>query len=130
MEHRSWTVALSGCYRNRRGRKDNPVKNILFVCSQNKLRSPTAEQVFGSWPDIEVSSAGTNKDAENPLSAELLEWADIVFVMERTHRSKIQGKDRSALKDTRVICLHIPDDYDFMDPALIRLLQAKVPPYL
>ena len=130
MEHRSWTVALSGCYRNRRGRKDNLVKNILFVCSQNKLRSPTAEQVFGSWPDIEVSSAGTNKDAENPLSAELLEWADIVFVMERAHRSKIQGKYRSALKDTRVICLHIPDDYDFMDPALIRLLQAKVPPYL
>ena len=130
MEHRSWTVALSGCYRNRRGQKDNLVKNILFVCSQNKLRSPTAEQVFGSWPDIEVSSAGTNKDAENPLSAELLEWADIVFVMERTHRSKIQGKYRSALKDTRVICLHIPDDYDFMDPALIRLLQAKAPPYL
>ena len=106
------------------------MKNILFVCSQNKLRSPTAEQVFGGWPDIEVSSAGTNKDAENPLSAELLEWADIVFVMERAHRSKIQGKYRSALKDTRVICLHIPDDYDFMDPALIRLLQAKVPPYL
>ena len=106
------------------------MKNILFVCSQNKLRSPTAEQVFGSWPDIEVSSAGTNKDAENPLSAELLEWADIVFVMERAHRSKIQGKYRSALKDTRVICLHIPDDYGFMDPALIRLLQAKVPPYL
>jgi predicted protein tyrosine phosphatase len=60
------------------------LKNILFVCSQNKLRSPTAEQVFAEWPGIEVSSAGTNNDAENPLSTELIEWADILFVMERT----------------------------------------------
>lgn len=102
------------------------MKNVLFVCSQNKLRSPTAEQVFANWPEIEVSSAGTNKDAENPLSNELVEWADIVFVMEKAHRAKVQGKYRSALKDKRLICLHIPDDYDFMDPALVQLLKAKV----
>ncbi|AOF91317.1 low molecular weight protein tyrosine phosphatase family protein [Sinorhizobium sp. RAC02] len=103
------------------------MKNVLFVCSQNKLRSPTAEQVFASWPNIETASAGTNNDAENPLSAEQIEWADIVFVMEKAHRNKVQGKYRAALKGKRLICLHIPDDYDFMDPALIRLLEAKVP---
>ncbi|MGO7418333.1 phosphotyrosine protein phosphatase, partial [Rhizobium ruizarguesonis] len=62
--------------------------------------------------DIEVSSAGTNNDAENPLSTELIELADIVFVMEKAHRTKVQGKYRSALNDKRLICLHIPDDYD------------------
>lgn len=106
------------------------MKNILFVCSQNKLRSPTAEQVFSSWPDIEVSSAGTNHDAENPLSGELIEWADIIFVMERQHRSKIQAKYRSSLKDKRLICLNIPDDYAFMDEALVTLLEDKVPRHL
>lgn len=106
------------------------VKNVLFVCSQNKLRSPTAEQVFADWPDIEVSSAGTNNDAENPLSSELIEWADIIFVMERTHRTKVQSRYRSALKGKRLICLHIPDDYDFMDPGLVRLLKAKIPQHL
>ncbi|PDT12663.1 phosphotyrosine protein phosphatase [Rhizobium sp. J15] len=106
------------------------MKNVLFVCSQNKLRSPTAEQVFADWPDIEVSSAGTNNDAENPLSSELIDWADIVFVMERTHRTKVQSRYRSALKGKRLICLHIPDDYDFMDPGLIRLLKAKIPQHL
>lgn len=111
-------------------KRDRNVKNVLFVCSQNKLRSPTAEQVFASWPDIEVSSAGTNNDAENPLSTELIEWADIVFVMEKAHRTKVQSKYRSALKDKRLICLHIPDDYDFMDPALVQLLKAKVPRHL
>ena len=106
------------------------MKNVLFVCSQNKLRSPTAEQVFASWPNIEASSAGTNNDAENPLSAELIEWADIVFVMEKTHRSKVQAKYRSALKGKRLICLNIPDDYDFMDPVLVEVLKAKVPRHL
>jgi predicted protein tyrosine phosphatase len=50
--------------------------------------------------------------------------------MEKAHRTKVQGKYRSALKDKRLICLHIPDDYDFMDPALVHLLKAKVPQYL
>ncbi|WLS04559.1 low molecular weight protein tyrosine phosphatase family protein [Shinella oryzae] len=106
------------------------MKNILFVCSQNRLRSPTAEQVFADWPGIETSSAGTNNDAENPLSAELIEWADIVFVMEKAHRSKVQTRYRSALRGKRVICLDIPDNYTFMDPALVALLKVKVPPHL
>lgn len=106
------------------------VTNILFVCSQNKLRSPTAEQIFADYPGIETDSAGTNNDAENPLTSELVGWADMIFVMERTHRNKLQKRYRAALKGARVICLDIPDDYEFMDEALVRLLQAKVPRYL
>jgi len=106
------------------------LQNVLFICNQNKLRSPTAEQVFADWPGIEVSSAGTNRDAENPLSAEQIEWADIIFVMEKAHRSKVQGKYRTSLNQKRLICLHIPDDYDFMDPGLVELLKAKVPQHL
>ena len=93
------------------------MKNVLFVCSQNKLRSPTAEQVFAQRPDIEVASAGTNSDAETPLSAELIEWADVIFVMEKAHRTKLQQ---------RVVCLDIPDKYRFMDPELVQLLEARV----
>lgn len=110
--------------------KSSPVKNVLFICSQNKLRSPTAEQVFAEWPGIETASAGTNNDADNPLSAEQIEWAHIIFVMEKAHRNKVQKKYWSALKAKRLICLHIPDDYDFMDPELIQLLKRKVPPFL
>jgi predicted protein tyrosine phosphatase len=101
--------------------------NVLFVCSQNKLRSPTAEQVFSTWEGLEVMSAGTNNDACTPLDHELVQWADVVMVMEREHRSKLQRKYRSALGGKRVICLEIPDDYEFMQPSLIRLLEAKVP---
>jgi predicted protein tyrosine phosphatase len=102
----------------------------LFVCSQNRLRSPTAEQIFSTRDGLEVASAGTNNDAENPLSGELVEWADTIFVMERAHRSKIQKRFRSNLNGKRIVCLDIPDDYAFMDADLIRLLEARMARYL
>ncbi len=105
-------------------------RNFLFVCSQNKLRSPTAEQVFADSPGINTLSAGTNNDADEPLSDELVEWADFIFVMERQHRNKLQRKHRAALKDKRVVVLNIPDDYAFMDPDLIRLLETKMQRWL
>ncbi|RWM00473.1 MAG: protein tyrosine phosphatase [Mesorhizobium sp.] len=106
------------------------MKNVLFVCSQNRLRSPTAEQVFSKRRDIEVESAGTNHDADNPLTHGLVSWADIIFVMEKAHRAKLRNKFRTSLKRAKVICLDIPDDYEFMDPELVRLLEMKVGRYL
>jgi len=101
-------------------------RNYLFICSQNKLRSPTAEHIFADIEGVNTLSAGTNRDAETPLSDELVEWADSIFVMERLHRNKVQKKHRSALKDKRLVVLDIPDEYKFMDPNLVRLLEAKM----
>lgn len=106
------------------------LKTILFVCSQNRLRSPTAEQVFADHPGLEVSSAGTNHDAENPLTAELVTWADLIVVMERQHRVKLQQRFRAALRGQRIICLDIPDDYAFMDPELVALLKTRMARHL
>ena len=106
------------------------MKRILFICSQNRLRSPTAEQVFSSRPGLEVASAGLNNDAESPVTPELLEWADLVFVMEKAHRNKLSKKFRANLSGKRVICLDIPDEFEFMDPILVKLLNAKVPQFL
>jgi predicted protein tyrosine phosphatase/GNAT superfamily N-acetyltransferase len=106
------------------------VTHVLFICSQNRLRSPTAEQVFASWEGIDVASAGLNNGADNPVTPELLAWAHLIFVMEKAHRSKLAKRFRSELKDKRVVCLDIPDQYDFMDPALVVLLEAKVPKHL
>ena len=106
------------------------VTRVLFICSQNRLRSPTAEQVFASWEGIEVASAGLSNAAANPLTVELIAWAQLIFVMESDHRNKLSKKFRAHLKDKRVVCLDIPDQYEFMDPALVALLEAKVPQYL
>ncbi|HXC54598.1 MAG TPA: low molecular weight protein tyrosine phosphatase family protein [Rhizomicrobium sp.] len=106
------------------------MKHVLFVCGRNRLRSPTAEAVFSDYPEIEVASAGIGRDADTPLDADLVEWADIIFVMEKSHREKLTSRFRSALKDTRVICLDIPDKFSYMEPALVGVLKAKVTPLL
>jgi len=104
--------------------------HILFVCSANRLRSPTAENVFADWPGIEVASAGTDRQAEVGVTPELLDWADVIFVMERTHRQRLSQKFRAHLKNQRIVCLNIPDEYDYMEPALIELLRRRVIPHL
>ena len=104
--------------------------DLLFLCARNRLRSPTAEQVFASWPGVETASAGLAPDAEESCSAELVEWADIIFVMERAHRAKLQRRFKPQLKRARVICLDIPDDYAFMQPELVALLEKMVGPFL
>lgn len=106
------------------------MRKVLFVCSRNRLRSPTAEQVFSRRPDLEVASAGTDNDADNPLSGELVEWADLIVVMERQHRTKVQKRFRASLRGKRIVCLDIPDRYAFMDPALVELLQTRLARHL
>jgi len=106
------------------------MKRVLFLCSQNKLRSPTAEAVFSGWPGVEVDSAGLQPDANGPLSSEQLVWADLVLVMEKSHLNRLNRKFKHFLKGKRIGVLGIPDEYDFMDEALIRLLKSRVVPYL
>ena len=106
------------------------VKHVLFICSRNRLRSPTAEQVFADWPGVETASAGLAPDADSPVTPELLAWADLIFVMEDRHRGRLSSPFGRYLKGKRIICLGIPDDYEFMDPKLVELLQARVPRHL
>lgn len=106
------------------------MKRALFICSQNRLRSPTAEQVFSTWPGVESDSAGLGGDATVPLSTEQIEWATIIFVMEKAHRSKLSAKFKAHLGGKRIICLDIPDDYEYMQPELIKLLTAKAGRFL
>lgn len=103
---------------------------VLFICSLNRWRSPTAEQIFSTHPGIECSSAGLNRGAENLVTPELLDWAELIFVMERAHKTKLAREFGPQLLGKRVVCLNIPDRYPFMDPALVKLLHAKVDGFL
>ena len=106
------------------------MKRILFLCSQNKLRSPTAEAVFADYPGVEVDSAGLNHDAEVALSDEQLEWAEVIIVMEKVHRTRLNRKFRHALGGKRIAVLNIRDDYEYMDGELVELLKVRCRPYL
>jgi predicted protein tyrosine phosphatase len=102
----------------------------LFICSRNRLRSPTAEEVISSWPNVETDSAGLAADALTPLEPDQIAWAEVIFVMERRHKVKLTRTFGRYLKGKEIVCLDIADKYSFMDPALIALLERKVGPFM
>jgi len=103
---------------------------VLFVCSQNRLRSPMAEAVFAAYEGLETLSAGTAADAITPVSADLVEWADVIFAMENYHRNKLRERFGKLLDEKRLVVLLIPDEYAYMQPELIEILKGKVSPHL
>jgi predicted protein tyrosine phosphatase len=100
--------------------------NVLFVCSRNQWRSPTAEQVWRKHPSLSVRSAGTSPNARHPVSVADLSWADVILVMEEKHKSRLLAEYRRVLENKPVHVLDIPDEYKFMDPELVDLLSQSV----
>jgi len=103
---------------------------LLFLCSQNKRRSLTAEKIFDDINGHTVRSAGTENNSRIKITAGLLGWADIIFCMEKKHIRRIKEKYSDVISDKKVVCLHISDEYEFMDETLIETLQANVSEYL
>lgn len=102
--------------------------NVLFVCSRNQWRSPTAEKLFAGRPGIQTKSAGTEPSARIRVTEKLVHWADLILVTEKRHKERLREKFGSALSGKRVEVLDIEDDYTYMDPDLITVLHECVPP--
>lgn len=107
-------------------RADAFAKKLLFVCSRNRKRSLTAEKLFGSVPGWEVRSAGTQPEARIVVTEGHVRWADVIFLMERSHLNRLRPKVGTALEGKQVIVLNIPDDFEFMQPELIEELELQV----
>ncbi len=106
------------------------LRKLLFVCSRNRWRSPTAEKMFHGVDGIQARSAGTETGARIKVTAGHIGWADIVFVMEKKHLRRLRERFSDELVGKRVVCLNIPDDFQFMQPELVTLLESAVPPCL
>ena len=55
--------------------------NLLFICSQNQWRSPTAERVFKRYPGVSTRSGDTSRATRHTVSVQDILWADKIFVM-------------------------------------------------
>lgn len=104
--------------------------NVLFVCSRNEWRSPTAETIFKNHELINAKSAGTSPSARIKINQKHIDWAELIFVMEKKHGQLIAQKFGDSFDGQKIIVLDIPDDYQYMDAELIEELRAKVAPYL
>lgn len=106
------------------------MQNLLFVCSRNQWRSPTAENIWRNTNGVKVRSAGTSHKARKTVSASDLRWADVIFVMEQKHKNQLKAKFSRLLQNKPLHVLDIPDEYRYMDEELIELLNAAVTPFL
>jgi predicted protein tyrosine phosphatase len=102
-----------------------PLK-LLFICSQNRIRSLTAEHMMQGAPGCAVKSAGTEPNSRIRVNEGHIGWADFIFVMEKKHRRILEENFPEALNGRKVICLHIPDVYQYMEPALVDDLKAGI----
>jgi predicted protein tyrosine phosphatase len=103
---------------------------LLFLCSRNQWRSPTAEALFKDHPRYEARSAGTEANARIKLTGGHVGWADVIFCMEKKHAARVREKFAEELADKPLVILRISDDYGFMDPALIELLRGELSAHL
>ncbi len=104
--------------------------NLLFICSRNQWRSPTAEKIFHGINGVNAKSAGTSPSARIRVNEKHLQWADYVFVMENKHKSILQERWPDLSRDIQLIVLDIPDEYQYMDEELIEQLQSAVAQYI
>ena len=104
--------------------------NVLFICSRNKWRSRTAETVFKSNQSHDFRSAGTENDARIKVNERLINWADLIFVMEKRHKQRLLDKFDHLLEEKKIVILDIEDNYQYMDEELIETLKTSVTPYL
>jgi len=106
--------------------KTNSKYNLLFICSRNQWRSPTAEKVWRTHPNYHTRSAGTSPKVKRAVSPQDIAWADKIFVMEKKHKQRLLAKFANLLKYKTVHVLDIPDIYSYMDLELIEELQRSV----
>lgn len=104
--------------------------NVLFICSKNQWRSPTAERIFKNGFGVHTRSAGTSQTARHSVNEADMTWADLIFVMEHKHKKHLTQHFGNLLSTKNVIVLDISDDYGYMDNELIDILTSSVSPYL
>jgi predicted protein tyrosine phosphatase len=106
-------------------------EKLLFICSRNRWRSPTAEGMFKGDPRYDVRSAGTAEGARIRVTGCHLGWADRVFCMERRHAELLRERFPEECEGLPLIVLRVPDDYPAKDdPALIEHLREALAPHL
>lgn len=104
--------------------------NVLFVCSRNQWRSPTAEVLWRKHPAFNVRSAGTSAKARRKVSLNDIQWADKILVMENRHKSQLKKAYSTEMVNKEVHVLDIEDLYTYMDDELVEALQHTVPAIL
>ncbi len=111
-------------------------KKVLCVCSAGCLRSPTAAHILSSPPfNFNTRAVGLSREyAIVPISDALIMWADLILVMEEDQQRQVNAMQQDLFRNfdsmyeydyKQVINLDIPDEYDYRNPQLVKLMTDK-----
>lgn len=103
---------------------------LLFICSRNRQRSLTAEKLFDGYNNHQAKSAGTENNSRVKITSGMIGWADIIFCMEKKHVRRLRERFSDELADKKIVCLNIPDEYEYMDSELCGILESSIYEYL
>ena len=118
--HREWKQLMA----------DTEPLRVLFVCSRNRLRSPTGEVVFNEIDGVDARSGGTARDADHQVDMDDIKWANLIVCMEPKHANRLKADFRQAVAHKRIRVINVPDDYKFMQDELVSLLHERVMPLI
>ena len=99
---------------------------ILFVCSRNKWRSPTAEKIYWNHNKISVRSAGLSSKGNHQINEKDISWADLIIFMENWHKSKLIAQYRGTVRIPKTEVLNIPDEFKYMDDEMIEIMKPQI----
>jgi predicted protein tyrosine phosphatase len=90
------------------------------------MRSPTAAAIAPGLLGVSVDCAGLSNDADIPLEPDQIAEANVIAVMERRQLARLKRAFGPLLRGKRLVCLDIPDDFQFGQPELVELLTERL----
>lgn len=107
-----------------------PVKpHLLVICTNNRMRSATAEQIYRGDSRLDVRGAGTSPSAAHVVSTKDVEWADQILVMEEKHKEILQQRFANMALPPITVA-DIEDYYSYMDPELVEMLKSEIEAFI
>lgn len=113
--------------KNRLHNSKNPFQGdalkVLCVCSAGLLRSPTIAWVLSNEPfNCNTRAVGASESFALILADEVLcHWADVIICVEEAVFTELSQRIDLDNVAARLICLDLPDEFNFKDPALVEL---------
>jgi predicted protein tyrosine phosphatase len=111
---------------NRRAEKIH----LLFVHHKAGPPAPTPEESLASHSSLEVQTVRIDEHATDALVPDMIQWADLLLVMDKRMRQVIHKRLKTLGITKRVICLYLPEHYDRQDPDYTALFTERVFVYL
>lgn len=103
--------------------------SLLFICQFNVVRSRTAEILWDSY-GWSTKSAGIDEDSRVRITPELINWADVIFVMEDYQAEYMRENFAAQIGNRNIVVLDVHENFSFMQKELKELLTEKVTRYL